>query len=151
MNLIFPILIAIFSGLAMSIQPGINSLLGKSLESPWLASTVSFLVGTIVLALTAFALGEMKSASFLVQTAKENPWWIWTGGLLGAIVVTSALVFAPKLGATSWLALFLFGQVLTSILLEKWGILGFPEKPISLQKWVGMGLLILSAWLVRKG
>ncbi|TGL57686.1 DMT family transporter [Leptospira sarikeiensis] len=151
MNLFLPIIFALLSGLAMSIQPGINSILGKNIQSPLLASTVSFFVGTIALAIVAFTVGEMKSASFIIQTIKEQPWWIWTGGLLGAIVVTSALVFAPKLGATSWIAFFLLGQVVTSILLEKWGVLGFPEKPISIQKLIGLGLLVLSAWLVRKG
>ncbi|TGM12110.1 DMT family transporter [Leptospira selangorensis] len=151
MNLLLPIIFALLSGLAMSIQPGINSILGKNIESPWLASTISFFVGTIALGIITFALGEMKSTAFLVQTIKEQPWWIWIGGFLGAIVVTSSLVFAPKIGATSWIALFLLGQVITSILLEKWGILGFPEKPISIQKMIGLGLLILSAWLVKKG
>lgn len=151
MNLLLPIIFALLSGLAMSIQPGINSILGKNIESPWLASTISFFVGTIALGIITFALGEMKSTAFIVQTIKEQPWWIWIGGFLGAIVVTSSLVFAPKLGATSWIALFLLGQVITSILLEKWGVLGFPEKPISVQKMIGLGLLILSAWLVRKG
>ncbi|TGK42458.1 DMT family transporter [Leptospira andrefontaineae] len=151
MNLLLPVIFALLSGLAMSIQPGINSILGKNIESPWLASTISFFVGTIALGIITFALGEMKSTSFILQTIKEQPWWIWVGGFLGAIVVTSSLVFAPKLGATSWIALFLLGQVVTSILLEKWGVLGFPEKPISIQKMIGLGLLILSAWLVRKG
>lgn len=135
----------------MSIQPGINSILGKNIESPWLASTISFFVGTIALGIITFALGEMKSTAFIIQTIKEQPWWIWIGGFLGAIVVTSSLVFAPKIGATSWIALFLLGQVVTSILLEKWGVLGFPEKPISVQKMIGLGLLVVSAWLVRKG
>ncbi|PKA16737.1 DMT family transporter [Leptospira haakeii] len=151
MNLLLPIIFALLSGLAMSIQPGINSILGKNIESPWLASTISFFIGTIALGIITFVLGEMKSTAFIVQTIKEQPWWIWIGGFLGAIVVTSSLVFAPKIGATSWIALFLLGQVITSILLEKWGVLGFPEKPISIQKMVGLGLLIVSAWLVKKG
>ncbi|PJZ48821.1 DMT family transporter [Leptospira saintgironsiae] len=151
MNLLLPVIFALLSGLAMSIQPGINSILGKNIESPWLASTISFFVGTIALGIITFALGEMKSTAFIVQTIKDQPWWIWIGGFLGAIVVTSSLVFAPKIGATSWIALFLLGQVVTSILLEKWGVLGFPEKPISVQKMIGLGLLVVSAWLVRKG
>ncbi|MEI7013854.1 DMT family transporter [Leptospira licerasiae] len=151
MNLLLPVFFALLSGLAMSIQPGINSILGKNIESPWLASSISFFVGTIALGIITIALGEIKSTSFIFQTIKEQPWWIWTGGFLGAILVTSSLLFAPKLGATSWVALLLLGQVVTSVLLEKWGALGFPEKPISIQKMIGLGLLLLSAWLVRKG
>ncbi|WP_040508058.1 DMT family transporter [Leptospira wolffii] len=150
MNLILPIFFAVLSGLAMSVQPGINSLLGRSIQSPWLASTISFLVGTIALGFVAFLLGEWKGAGSFSQAWQTQPWWIWTGGILGALVVTSALIFAPKLGATSWIALFLVGQVLTSVFLEKLGVLGFPEKPISLQKLLGLGLLIFGAWLVRK-
>lgn len=151
MNLLLPIFFAILSGVAMSIQPGINSILGKAVQSSWLASTISFFVGTIALAFVAAAFGEFKSISFFSETIKNQPWWIWTGGLLGALVVTSALVFAPKIGATSWIALFLVGQVATSVFLEKWGVLGFPEKRISLEKLLGLALLVLSAWLVRKG
>ncbi len=151
MNLLLPIIFAILSGLAMSIQPGINSLLGRAVQSPWLASTISFFVGTIALAVITIGFGEFKSVSFFLETVKNQPWWIWVGGLLGALVVTSALVFAPKIGATSWIALFLVGQVATSVFLEKWGVLGFPEKRISVEKLIGLALLILSAWLVRKG
>ncbi|TGK15548.1 DMT family transporter [Leptospira fluminis] len=150
MNLLLPIAFALLSGIAMSIQPGINSLLGKSLESSWLASALSFLVGTFALFLFVLFLGEGRPSGVLYKTVIDNPWWIWTGGLLGALIVTSAIVFAPKLGATGWLALFLVGQVSTALVLEKYGILGFPEKPISLLKIVGLCLLVLGVWLVKK-
>lgn len=150
MNLFIPIIFALLSGIAMSMQPGINSILGKSVQSPWLASTISFFVGTLALFLFVLFLGETKSASFLSDAISKSPWWIWTGGLLGVLVVTSALVFAPKLGATSWIALFLVGQVTMSVVLERFGILGFPEKPISIAKIIGLSLLVLGAWLVKK-
>lgn len=151
MNIIIPILFTVLSGMLMSIQPGVNSILGKNIGSAWFASSISFLVGTLALCLIAFFLGEFKSGSYLLETAKTQAWWVWTGGLLGAFVVTSALVFAPKLGAINWIVFFLFGQIATSIILERWGLLGFPEKPISIQKIIGLVLLLLSTWLVRRG
>ena len=36
------------------------------------------------------------------------PWWHWTGGLLGALYVVTAVVVAPRLGATALIALVTF-------------------------------------------
>ncbi|EPG75116.1 PF04657 domain protein [Leptospira fainei serovar Hurstbridge str. BUT 6] len=83
MNLFIPVFFALLSGIAMSMQPGINSMLGKSVQSPWMASTISFFIGTLALFVFVVFLGETKSVSFLSEAINKNPWWIWTGGLLG--------------------------------------------------------------------
>ena len=78
----------------------------------------------------------------------RGPWWIWVGGLVGACYVASAASFASKLGAAPWLGLIVTGQVLASLLMDHFGLLGFPTHPLSTGRFLGVALLIAGVTLV---
>jgi transporter family-2 protein len=122
----FQLLAALLLGVALSIQVGVNAELRAGLGHPVLAATVSFLIGTLGLLLVTVAIRPaLPGATQLV------PWWQWTGGLLGALYVISAIVLAPKLGAAAMLAAIVAGQMAASLLLDHFGLLGFPVQPVS--------------------
>jgi transporter family-2 protein len=124
----FQLLAALLLGVALSIQVGVNAELRAGLGHPVLAATVSFLIGTLGLLLVTVAIRPaLPGATQLVRV----PWWQWTGGLLGALYVISAIVLAPKLGAAAMLAAIVAGQMAASLLLDHFGLLGFPVQPVS--------------------
>ncbi len=124
----FQLLAALLLGVALSIQVGVNAELRTGLGHPVLAATVSFLIGTLGLLLVTVAIRPaLPGAAQLVRV----PWWQWTGGLLGALYVISAIVLAPKLGAAAMLAAIVAGQMAASLLLDHFGLLGFPVQPVS--------------------
>jgi transporter family-2 protein len=137
---------ALLAGTAIALQTGVNSQLRVWLGNPMQSALVSFAVGTIALAL--YVLPQRQSWTF---TGEGNrPWWIWTGGLLGAYVVTALILLAPRLGASLLIALVVAGQMITALVLDHFGLLGFPQQRISLLRLLGGALLIVGVILIRK-
>lgn len=79
----------------------------------------------------------------------SQPPWALTGGIIGALVVLSALIATPRLGAATTVMLFIAGQLLCSLLLDHYGVLGVPEHPINLARVLGVVCLIAGVILIR--
>lgn len=141
------IFLAIFGGMMLPTQAGINAQLQRWVKSPFRASAVSFAVGTAAaLVCSILAGGPWPAAGEL----SVSPWWIWAGGALGAVYVTAALVSAPKLGAVTLVALVVTGQLAASVFLDHFGLIGFPVHRVSGLRILGILLVISGAVLVRK-
>ena len=143
----FPyILLAIVAGVCVPVQAGINARLNLWTASPVLAATISFAVGTVGLVMYALI---MRIPLPPLSASLPTPFWVWTGGLLGAFFVASTIILAPKLGATTMLAALLAGQMVSAILLDHFGLLGFPVHPISLLRIIGVILVFAGILLIR--
>jgi transporter family-2 protein len=139
-------LLAIVAGFCLPTQAGINAKLNLWCRSPILAAAISFAVGTVGLAVYAFILRVPWPKG---QSASSYPWWIWTGGLVGAFFVASIIVLAPRLGAASMVALVVAGQMLASLVLDHYGLLGYPVHPINGFRMLGMMMLVGGVVLIR--
>lgn len=144
---LFYIFLTLVAGCLMPIQPGINSLLAEVTSGPYMASLISFTVGT--LALLGWCLA-CRLAFPTMQTVAQVPWWYWTGGLLGAIFVTVTVIVAPRLGAVNMLTYLIAGQMLASLVLDHYGILGFPEHTLNPWRVLGVIFLIVGVVLIKK-
>lgn len=138
---------AILAGVCVAVQTGVNSQLRLELQSPLQAALISFVVGTFVLMLILVARNEWR-IDFGI--AKEAPWWIWTGGVLGAFYVSSIVFVAPKIGAVAVSIYIIFGQLITSTILDHHGWLGFPKIAISAERIIGILLVLIGVILVAK-
>lgn len=139
-------LLALFAGICIPTQAGINSQLSVWTRSPVMAATISFAVGTIVL--IAYVL-LVRLPFPELNTVMRQPWWIWTGGALGAFFVATSIYLAPRLGATTMLAWFLAGQFSASLILDHYGWLGFAQHPITSVRILGVTLVAAGALLIR--
>ncbi len=142
----FFLLMALLAGISVPTQAGINAQLGLWTRSPVLASTISFMVGTLTLILYSLITRIPLPG---LATIGNHPWWIWVGGTLGAFFVTATIILVPKLGATTMVALILAGQMFASLLLDHFGWLGYPMQPISLGRIAGVVLVCAGVWLIR--
>ncbi len=109
---------------------------------------ISFCIGTLLLFLSS--LTAKVSLAFICKGFYQAPWWIWTGGVLGAFYLWLAIVLAPRLGATVLVGLIVAGQLIASLFLDHYGLLGFPHQPITLWRALGVALLILGVILIRR-
>lgn len=141
------ILMAIAAGSSAPMQAGINSQLSVLTESPILAALISFAVGTLSLACYSLAVRISWPA---VQTFAALPWWMWTGGLLGAVLVAVTIFLAPKLGAATLMASMVTGQMTASIILDHYGLIGYPLRSASIWRLVGVAFLITGVLIIRK-
>jgi len=138
------LLFALAAGAMLPIQFGINAQLAAWVGGSVRAAFVSFLVGAIAL------LGAvLVTARGWPDRAGDAPWWVWTGGLLGAFYVLGSIVTAPRLGAATLVALILAGQAIASLAVDHFGWVGFEEQPITVLRVAGMVLLAGGVALVR--
>ncbi|HEX8558824.1 MAG TPA: DMT family transporter [Pyrinomonadaceae bacterium] len=141
------LLVCLVAGALMPLQAGVNAQLARWVGHPVTASLVSFAVGTLVLLAYSAALRPGLPAAEALAGA---PWWVWAGGLFGAVFVTAAAAFAPRLGAATFISVTIAGQVLVSILLDHFGAVGFAARPVTPLRLFGALLLVGGVLLVRK-
>ena len=108
------VLTACVGGL-IALQAPINSVLGKAVGT-WQAATVSFAIGTVLLAtVTAVVAGGFGA----VGEARHLSWYYLTGGLLGAAYVTTVLVTVRSLGAGGVVAATIAGQLTMAVVVDQ--------------------------------
>ena len=140
----WPHVLAVLVGVALTVQIGMNATLRFGLGSPILATIVNFAVGLAALVAVAIASGARVNAG----ATSSVPAWAWLGGLLGATYVASTTVLGPRLGAAALLALTLAGQMIAALAVDQYGVLGFPQSPITPARLAGAVLLVVGALLV---
>ena len=138
-------LLAFLTGMAVSVQSGVNSQLRQALGNPVLAATISF--GSGFLALVCFQ-GMVQGGLPTLATVKSIDWWKWTGGLLGAIYVTTVIITIPRIGAASLVSLSVAGQLVAAIVLDHYGLLGFSQHPANPWRLLGAMLIMAGVLLV---
>ncbi|WP_462325546.1 DMT family transporter [Desulfoplanes sp.] len=146
MDLVY-ILITLIAGCLMPIQPGINSLLSGVTSGPYIASFISFAVGTLALLVWCLV---FRFSFPTLHTVTHVPWWYWTGGLLGAMFVTVTVIVAPRLGAVNMLTYLIAGQMLASLILDHYGVLGFPQHSMNPLRVLGVIFLMAGVVLIKR-
>ena len=146
MKLLFYIL-PVFAGVAITVQSGINSQLRAQLQHPVLAAFISFLTGTLALAVMLLF---SKNAMPGLSQYGDIGWYKYTGGLMGVFVVMVALLSVAEIGAANMFVLIVAGQLITAVLMDHFGVLGMRVNPISIQRLIGIILLVAGAWIVNK-
>lgn len=131
--------IALTAGFFLSNQTPINTDLRRFAGTPILAGLISFAVGTIFLALISLSTSDRLIPSW--RFISEQPLWIWLGGLLGAIYLTSNILLFPRLGAIQTVILPIFGQIVMGTLIDSTGLFASPKIPLSLTRGLGIFLL----------
>lgn len=132
-------IVAALVGASLAVQIGLNATARVQLGHPVSAAIANFLVGT--LCLLAFAVAARAPLPALVQVTSAPP-WIWLGGVLGALYVGSGIVLGPQLGGAMFMALTVAGQLVAALVLDHYGLLGFPVRPVDLGRLVGVALVI---------
>jgi len=96
--------------------------------------------GTFVTAVSTMLI--LRPPSPENETLRQTQWWNWIGGPLGAMIVLGGAVLVSELGAALFLALVVAGQLLCSLLLDHFALLGLPEQPITPGRVLGAALVV---------
>lgn len=138
------VLLTALTGGLVALQAPINSTLGRAIGT-WQAAFVSFVVGTVALALIAALasgglgrIGGVRDVSLLYLT----------GGLLGAAYITSVLVTVRTLGLGGVTAATIAAQLGVSVAVDHFGLLGVERQPVTAARVAGVVLLALGTFLV---
>ncbi|HEV2505103.1 MAG TPA: DMT family transporter [Mesorhizobium sp.] len=131
--------LSLFAGGLLAVQAGANAQLSKAIGSPFAATTLQLTVGTGLLLLIALFTGTLAALGALPQAE----WWHLIGGTASAIYVVSTIVLFPRLGAVVSVGLFIAGQMLASLALDSFGLLGVTQT--GLQPGAAIGTLVVLA------
>jgi len=138
------VLLGVGAGGLVGMQAPINSRLGKTVGTAQ-AATFSFLVGTAALLLLAsFWRGGLGNLGHVGRA----PWWALVGGLFGAVYVSVALVAVRTLGASGLTAVVITGQLVISVVIDRFGLLGVAKQHIGVTRIIGLVLLVAGFVLV---
>jgi transporter family-2 protein len=139
--------VALAFGIVLPVQFGINSQLSNFVGGPVAAAAISFVVGTVALAVAALVVQSSLPES---GSAASAPWWAWTGGLLGAFFVLASIILTPRLGAATTIGLILTGQVLASIVIDHFGLIRVPVHEASFPRIIGALLIVAGVVMVQR-
>ncbi len=139
------LILAVMGGSLIPFQAAINSILAKNFGNPFLAALTSTFISFSSLFLIILISRQQ------INLPMHTNWWIIIGGgLIGAFVVFISLTSAPILGVSTLFAALFLGQLLASIIIDHFGILGLQTRAIDISKIVGIIFLILGFYLVRQ-
>lgn len=148
MEVLLALLGAGSGGGALAAGLAINARLQRHTDGSVAATLINFAVGFAILS-TLLALG--LAGGFALGRLLEAPLWAFFGGVCGAAYVTFSLAAVSRVGLAAATISIVLGQVAFSMIIDHFGLLGIPERPIGLVEVLGAGLLVGAVVLTRLG
>jgi bacterial/archaeal transporter family-2 protein len=126
-------------------QAPVNSVISDKVGSLG-AVAVNFVVGTMLILVIAFVF----AGGFDVDRGVDPPaWYYWIfGGVAGVAIVLTSLVTVRQLGAGGVAAAVIAGQLTSSVVLDRLGVLGLDERAVTWDKLLGIALLAAGTILI---
>jgi bacterial/archaeal transporter family-2 protein len=141
-------LFALAAGLAVAIQTGVNAQLRLTIQNPTLTALISFLTGTFVLFMYVMLTSSHQLPT--PATMYTISWWKYLGGVMGAFYITTVVIIAPRIGAANTLGFIVAGQLISAVIFDHFGLIGFVVRQITFLRILGVIFLILGVYLIRK-
>ena len=136
----FYLVIALTAGAGLSVQAAVNSRLAAGVGGqPLIAAMISFAVGTVCLLVLALLQSNWQTVGAGIG---QQPWWRWVGGVIGAGFVFTSVFLAPKIGIGNTMFLFILGQLASSMLIDQYGLIQMPVRPVYWWTLAGRALML---------
>ena len=143
--------LSILSGLALTLQAGLNGQLREKFGNPVISSLISFFVGTIVLLFVYIFLVANKTYSFpKTENISGLRIWMFFGGFLGAFYLFTTIFASAKIGFSNMFSLIICGQILLAVLFDHFGILTKTIHEINPPRILGTILLVSGVYIIQK-
>lgn len=133
-------------GVLTPIQTAANSRLRESVVSPFIASLVSFSIGSIFLMIVTLC--EKGGLSIDCELFSRLPWWAWLGGICGLWGLTVNIIIFPKLGAMQTALMPMLGQIVMGIIIDSFGLLRSPQFSFTFLRFISVCIILLGMVMV---
>ena len=134
------------AGVAAALQTSINAALGKrigTIEAATFQTIVAVIIFLVLLLAARQSLGG-------IGDALREPAWLWLSGVMGVIIITS-FTFAPnRIGVLAFAAILIAGQLITSAVIDHYGLFGLERIGFTWERALGFALLAGGAILVLR-
>lgn len=140
-------MIGVIAGMFSATQTAVNGHLGSVLGSTVQAAFVSFLVGTLGLVILVGILHPQFKLDRVDD--KKNPWWMWIGGIIGALYVLGNVYLVPVVGTGLAVVIVLVGLMAGSLMVDQFGWFAAKKNPISVVQILGLVIMVVGVSLIR--
>jgi bacterial/archaeal transporter family-2 protein len=143
-NYFFLVAIAAVGGVAVALQSQFMGLMDKAmgtLESVF----VTYASGGILIAIVMLVHGGGNPTVW-----RTVPWYALTAGVIGLIIVGSIAYTVPRLGLVLAFTILVASQFLMAAVLDHFGLLGAPVRPLDLSRILGVAVLLVGIWLIMR-
>lgn len=148
MGVMIAYVLGLIAGIAQPTQTSCNGKISSELKSPYITTFVSTATAILLMLIVLFS----TEGGVHIPFAKiaEYPLWIWCGGFCGTVIIITSIACLPKLGSAITVLLTAFGQILTGVVVDNWGL--FESKVISfnMTRLIGSLLVIVGVVLVSR-
>lgn len=135
-------------GSIIPIQAVVNARLGSQTGGATMGALLSFFTGFMWMLLLNTSINS--NALISLKPLSTGPWYIWLGGLIGAIFVSYITWVNQKQGVGLTFALVISGQIFISLLIDHFGLFGSAIRTITLEKIIGAAFIIAGIILIKK-
>jgi transporter family-2 protein len=125
----------------------LNSGVARSLGNPFAATAIMFAIASVVALVVTLPL---YGSPTIAQLGSAPP-ISYGAGLLIGFYALSATVIIPRFGAASFVAFILIAQLVTSAVVDQFGLFGMERRPIDMVKLVGLAVIAAGIAILEIG
>lgn len=138
------ILIGLAGGVAVGLQSPMASMITQRLgvfESVFIVHVGGAIIALVpILYYSGGKLGQWRSL----------PWYTLLAGVFGLVVIGAISYMIPKVGVAAAITTIVAGQLLVSIVLDHFGLLGASVRTLDITRIVGILVVLFGVWLTVK-
>jgi bacterial/archaeal transporter family-2 protein len=136
------VILAIVGGIASAIQGQFMGIMDERVGSKE-SVFITYAVGGVLIALII-----MASRGVHLSSWQSLPWYTFTAGFLGLLIVGTVGYTVPRLGMAKAFTVIVASQLLTALLFDQFGLFGAAVRTLTLSRLIGLIFTILGVWLV---
>ena len=145
----------LIGGALRSVEAGCQNSLKLALGNVWLCGVISYAVAftgflalfAIYLLLTSRRSGPRRPWPTL-SDLRSMPRWAPFGGLLGGAAVLAMISVASSVGASTFNALIIAGQMGGALVMDHFGLMGFPKRSVSPRRAAACAMIVGGVYLM---
>jgi bacterial/archaeal transporter family-2 protein len=138
---------SVLAGAGIPLIGTLNSGVARSVGNPFAATAIMFTMAAIV----AFGFTFPLYGHPTVAQLGSAPPISYGAGLLIGFYGLSATIIIPRFGAASFIAYILIAQLLTSAVVDQFGLFGMARRPIDISKLVGLVVIVAGIAVMEIG
>lgn len=141
---LFVAVVGLIGGVAVGVQSPIAGAMGQKVGGT-ASSLIVHMSGMVLSALLLWLKGGEK-----IRDWHTLPWYMLIAGIFGVVLYQTINYTLPRLGSSLMITLIITGQLITGVVIDHFGWLGVPQRPIDLARILGIGALLFGGYLISK-
>lgn len=138
------ILIAIIGGVAITLQGQFMGSMDLNLGTKE-SVFVTYASGGVLITIILFL-----NRGGNLQAWRDVPWYAFTAGILGLIIVGAIGFVVPRLGLAPGFTVIVAAQFIAAALIDHFGLFGAAVRSVDPIRTLGLAMLLVSVWLIMR-